>query len=214
MELTQQTGPAQPLITIEQVKSILRLTTDEDDMLLSQICAMATDLVQRCVGRSFLRQTWVVAHRNNRFTLPMWPIGQVISVRRRGLMLKLAEHSGALKQDEYRLSPALGHEASNLPTTIETVFAYSSPKITVTYQAGFGDDAKNVPQHYTFSVLRSAVWLYRNITQEVPWTPESFALQCLGHSHGPSMAFAVPPSTVSIIGPKRGGIGRDDGDQD
>jgi uncharacterized phiE125 gp8 family phage protein len=211
MDLVQVKGPKTQLIAISQVKSILRLEADkhDDDELLVSICATATDLVQRCVGRSFLRQTWLVTHRNHRFTLPMWPILSVTKVRRRRVDLKQAIHDGPVKLDEYRIDSPLGQMGAGFlqPTVIDTVFAYSSPKLSVTYEAGFGDSPDDVPDHYKFAVLRGAVWLYRNIMQEIAWTPEAFALHCLGEGQVP--AAPISPS-LSVVGAKKSRHGDDE----
>lgn len=154
----------EPVLDIAFVKSFLRIPTDKEDALLSDLIATATEWVENQIERSILQKTLKVMHYNHSFPLPQGPVLKVIEVKKKGKVL-------SLEKEEYELVDQ-GHA-----TYLKTPFSWRNTKIEVTYEAGFARKPQDVPQALRHAILGTVKYLYKGgainakeiYDQTAPW---------------------------------------------
>jgi uncharacterized phiE125 gp8 family phage protein len=134
-----------PVLSLDRVKSYLRITHNDDDSLLHYLMGIAVEWVENELNKSLLRQKRSVVHDNNCFCLPYGPLIDIISVK---------YHKKILAEGEYKVTP----KGDSL--VIEVPFHWKSPNIEVVYWAGFGENPDDIPPALRHAVLGTMEYLY------------------------------------------------------
>ncbi len=175
------TAPATALLTLAEVKEFLRIEVDEteEDALLGSLIASATvtlDGYGGLLGRALIDQQW-----RQRFSdFPDWdrlplPLGLV---RTAPVVTYRDTLGGEQTFDRFHLvTTALGpaielEDGATWPQT-----ATRPDAVTVTWTAGYGPDAADVPEVFRTAALQLIAHWYGtreavnvgNIVTEVPW---------------------------------------------
>lgn len=141
------TPRTQELFPLDFIKSHLRISHDGQDDLLRYLLGVATDWVENELGKSLLKETRQVTHNNNRFCLPYGPIIKILAVQ---------YHKKTLSQGEYGENP-MGDTLE-----ISVPFRWKCPQVVVQYEAGYGENARDVPSALRHAVLGTLEYLYEN----------------------------------------------------
>lgn len=162
--LRQSLAPADEPVTVAELRAQCRIDADiadEDTQLLLYITA-ARQAVEQETGRQLLRATYQYGTSGfpsgqNDVILPMPPLLRVVSVQ-------YVDSAGATQT-----MPTTDYVADtlSLPGAVSLAYGLSWPStreqrnaVTITYQAGYGDDAEQVPQPLKMAVLLWAATLY------------------------------------------------------
>ena len=146
MSITRTAVPSAEPVTRVEAKLHLRIDHTDEDATIDDLIRVARDLVEHDTGRALITQTWVL--RLDAFPdtieLPRPPLQSVTSVE----YVDTAGDTQTLTADtDYTVDkyPCLGRivpaYAQSWPTTRDVVNA-----VVVTYVAGYGDNARDVPQ--------------------------------------------------------------------
>ncbi|WP_264723201.1 head-tail connector protein [Wolbachia endosymbiont (group A) of Sphecodes monilicornis] len=68
-------------VTLEEVKSFLRIENDQDDKLISDLIFMATDYAEWHMEKSLVKQTWQVSYEDyvpRRIYLSYGPVSKIV----------------------------------------------------------------------------------------------------------------------------------------
>ena len=139
-------GPAQEPLTLEEAKRFLRITSSAEDDVVAALVAAARKRIERGTELALITQTVEVKldgfWDSCAIELPMPPLQEVVSVQ----YLDGAGALQTLSADTYKVSthrrPGRVWLASgkSWPTTKDEREA-----VTITFKAGFGDTAADVP---------------------------------------------------------------------
>lgn len=151
---TRTVEPAMEPLTISEAKAHLRVTGSDDDTYIESLIVTAREELERQARIALINQTWVAK-------LDEWPLCRYIELRPAPLSsvtsityLDETGTSQTLASSEYEVDtgrmPGVVHLAYNAtwPTTRITQNA-----ITITYVAGYGEDADNVPRRAKHAML-------------------------------------------------------------
>lgn len=152
--LTRIAAPATALISTAAAKNHLRVDTSDDDDLIDQIIDAATGRAEEHTSRQFITATW-------RLTLDSWPGGDIIRLPRPPVQAvtsvqfeKADGTTGTVDSGDYFL------DSDSEPGRLVLADGKSWPSdelrpaaaVKVTYTAGYGDDAADVPGPITSAV--------------------------------------------------------------
>lgn len=165
--LTRTVAPAAEPISLSDLKSALRVDHTNDDDELTLIIESARAAVERDTGRSLISQTWQLKldyWPSELITLYHGPVQSVTSIA----YVDSAGDSQTWDSANYDVDTAsqpgfvrLAYDAS-WPTTRGTARC-----ITVTYVAGYGDEAADVPYELVQAVILNARLQYDGQTPDV-----------------------------------------------
>lgn len=151
------TGPAAEPVTLDEAKAHLRVDGDDEDDYITSLIVAARQAAEAYTRRALITQTW--RHTGDRFsgtvTLPHQPVQSVASVEIDG---------EALSSDAYEADTPTGR--------VKALAAYAAEDIggvAITYEAGYGDTASDVPQAIRQAILLMVGHLHENReSQEMP----------------------------------------------
>ncbi|BDB95913.1 head-tail connector protein [Candidatus Hydrogenosomobacter endosymbioticus] len=135
------------LLSIAEIRGIMRISHDKDDWLLDHLMLSATDIVEKELERSMLTKIIHVSHENTRVILPYGPVSEIISVVCNGKELNEDEYKKTSRGDSF---------------VIEVPFRWRKVRMEVKYKAGFGSEPKDVPSSMRHAVLNTLCYLYEN----------------------------------------------------
>jgi uncharacterized phiE125 gp8 family phage protein len=145
MHLTLMKPPQDPF-SLEEAKTFLKISSDDEDQLVKSIMSAATTHVENFTGRSLLKQVWeltltppyptfsplvYVKEKALAVHLPRPPLLEVTSV-------KVAKKPWEFKVEDNRLT---------LPSHLWNT------EIKITYIAGYGDSAESLPADLKMALL-------------------------------------------------------------
>lgn len=161
--LERTVAPAVQPITLSEVKAQCRVSDTDSDTLLTSLIAAAVDLVDGdgALGRAMITQTWAqwVPLSPARVRLRMGPFQELTGVH-------YYDADGVLQ--EATLSDYEIRKAGDFVTVEpKSGFAWPSTQsrgdaIRLTYVAGFGDAASDVPQGIRHALLMLVAHWYEN----------------------------------------------------
>lgn len=160
MELTA--APGKRPLTIEEGKSHLNVTLDDDDDLIESYIDAAVSVVEAFTRRKLVDQTWKMHIRDGfdtdsrgRIEIPFAPLSSLSSIK----YLDSAGASQTWASTNYDVVTPVGPHA--MPAYVELAFGKSFPSVrgawnsvTIEYIAGYGDNSDDVP-----AAIRSAIRL-------------------------------------------------------
>lgn len=163
MTTVRVTAPASEPITLAEAKAHLRVDASDEDTLISSLISAAVSHLDATgsLGRAMITQTWAewVSASPGYVRLPIGPFQSLTSVEYYDSdnaiqTATLSDFETWLDGDFVRVKPK---EGSLWPT------AFSRPDaIKITYVAGFGDDATDVPQGIRQAILLLVGHWYEN----------------------------------------------------
>lgn len=163
MTTVRVTAPATVPITLAEAKAHLRVDASDEDTLISSLIDAAVSHVdgEGLLGRAMITQTWAewVTASPGYVRLPMGPFQSLTSVEYYDSdnalqTATLSDFETWLDGDFVRVKPK---EGSLWPT------AFSRPDaIKITYVAGFGNEASDVPQGIRQALLMLIGHWYEN----------------------------------------------------
>jgi uncharacterized phiE125 gp8 family phage protein len=172
MGLKRTIKPAVSPVTLDEAKQHVGLLSGDHDQHLARLIEAATEEAERYTGRALISQTWRLAldkfpcrWPRNDIRLPRPPLQSVTSIKyvdEHGILQTLdsALYTATADFEPARIEPAYGQV---WPATRDEREA-----VRVTYVAGYGNAASNVPQGIRQAILlMAAQWFaHREPTSE------------------------------------------------
>lgn len=177
------TPPATRLLTAAEAKAHLRVDADDEDALISNLILTAEahlDGYAGVLGRALITQTWSESYPYFRYEMPLRvaPVQSITTVQ----FYDNDEVSQTVDVSTFRLHERAGgaylqqRDGQSWPSTYTRDDA-----VTITYVAGYGDDAADVPQAIRQAALLLIGHWYENrqaVTTE-PASPMPLAVDAL-----------------------------------
>jgi uncharacterized phiE125 gp8 family phage protein len=170
MKLVLKTGPAVECITKAEAKIHLRLAIDaagaaayttEDD-LLDRLIATARIQTEQEIGRRLITQTW-------EYYLDEWPSGDIVipypTLQSAAITYRLEDDTGydnTFTDFDTDTASEPGRLILQPDESWPTGTLYTDRPIKITYDAGYGDDADDVPEAIRQAMLLKVSDLYEN----------------------------------------------------
>jgi len=179
-------GPDTEPVTTAEAKNYCRVDTGitEDDTLIGVLVTAARQLVELYTGRSLVTQTWELALDNfpagSSVELPRGPVQSVTSIK----TYDDEDNESTFASGNYLVDTSLGRVSLNHDAVWPTDLR-STASVLITYVAGYGDAASDVPAALRQAILMLVGHWYENreavvtgtIAAEVPFTVAAL----LGH---------------------------------
>ncbi len=170
MSVVLSTGPQREPVTLEDVKTHLRIETDDHDGALTQLITAGRQYVETMTGRALITQTWKFYADRFRyeFRLPKPPLQSVTSVQYKDAADALQTLAASNYVVDTIDQPARLHQnaTGTYPDTSNNPNA-----VIVTFVAGYGDEPEDVP-----GALRRAILLHIEALFDMPAGPYGEAL--------------------------------------
>jgi uncharacterized phiE125 gp8 family phage protein len=155
------TPPAEQPVSLAEAKAHLRVTSNDDDVLIGSLIKAATaklDGYSGILGRALVTQTWAVDldRFGDRLRLPLRPVQSVATVQyydTAGVQQTLAGAGYAL------LADAIGSYVALAPNAVWPGTYGRSDAVRVTFVAGYGNAAA-VPEPIRVAILLAVQHLY------------------------------------------------------
>lgn len=181
-DLTLITGPAlEPIDRDTTLKSHLRIDHDDENDLLDALIIAAREYYEAATRRALITQTW-------QLTLDAWPGGNSLRLPKPPLQsishIKYLDEGGletTWASSNYVVDTAGGRVALAKNISWPTVSLYPVGAVRITFAAGHGAAASNVPQRSIQAIKLLIGHWYENreatvmggIPREVPFALES-----------------------------------------
>jgi uncharacterized phiE125 gp8 family phage protein len=178
MSLELITAPAVEPVSLADAKAHLRVDTDDEDALITRLIAAARGAAERATGRAFVAQTW-------RLWLDVWPDDWAIEIPRPPLLgvnsvttYDTSGNASVVGAGSYLV------DVVSVPgrivfknTVLPPVNLREANAIAVEFEAGYGDEADDVPAGIVAGVLAWIAHLYeRRGEGETPPPAQALAL--------------------------------------
>jgi len=159
--LQQTSAPATEPITTAEAKTWVRQESDDDDAFIAALIPAARQAVENHLRRALITQTWTLSRVGfpSEFRLPLAPLQSVSSIT----YTDTGGDSQTLASSEYTV------DTSSEPGRIVEAYNKSWPSVRdvpnsviVTFVAGYGDDAADVPDLIRTGVKMMLANLYEN----------------------------------------------------
>lgn len=159
--LNLTTAPAQEPVSVDSLKEHLRVTFDDDDRYIFNLIRQARRSVEIQINRALITQTLEITRDN-------FPAGRVILLERSPVQsvsdIKYQDNTDTeqtLSSDEYQV------DTKSKPGRVILKDGYSWPttsnnanNVTITYDAGYGDDPEDVPADLQLGIMQLAAHWY------------------------------------------------------
>lgn len=182
-------APATALLTSDEVKTHLRVDHDDEDDLIALLIDAAThylDGYQGILGQALITQTWRADFADFPYTLlrlPLGPVQSIASIQYRSD----ADVTSTLDASRYRLATdARGPFIELVHGETWPTAGDRADAVSVTFVAGFGDSASDVPQSIRHAALLLIGHWYENregVSAGVPMTEVPMAVNALLAPH-------------------------------
>ena len=175
------TSPAREPLTVAEAKDHLRLDTSADDVLVGTLIAGARQWAERYTGRAFITQTWTLSvdrvpcedgrcdgmvqgaigslDRLRALNVPRAPLQSVESIQ----TFDDDDTAHTFSPDNYYVDTS--REPGRLVLRSGAVWPYAerdANSIVVTYKAGYGDTAADVPASIRTAIAGIMAYYYQN----------------------------------------------------
>ena len=158
MATTLITAPTSYPVTLEEVKTQLRVETNDDDGEIQSLIAQATSYVEKMTGRALITQTWnlVIDNFDTKIELPYPPLQSVSSITYQDL----DNTTQTLSATNYTV------DTDSEPGRVYQSYGGSYPavypdlnSVTVTFVCGYGT-ANSVPEVFKQAIKLHVQWIY------------------------------------------------------
>lgn len=154
-------------VTRTEAKAHARITATDEDTLIDSLIKSARQACERYAGRSFITQTWKAAFpsiQGDKLALPYPTVLSITSVQYKDSAGDLQTVSSS----DYEFD-GLSDRPSVRFTTLPSFSASYLNPLQVTYTAGFGPLAADVPDDIKLAIKATVNdWFYNRDTQELP----------------------------------------------
>ncbi|SHK68677.1 head-tail connector protein [Halomonas caseinilytica] len=147
--------PTEEPITLAEAKTQARIDHDHEDDFVASLIATARDVAEQRLGRALITQTWEQRGlpRDGVIELRRWPAIEVVSVE---------DAAGELAPEAWKA------EVGEFPEV--RLINYQGGPVTVTYTAGYGDAADDVPESIRRWMFVAVATMYEHREAEVTGT--------------------------------------------
>ena len=165
MGLELITAPATEPVTLAEAKAHLRVDAADEDALITRLIAAAREQAERLTGRAFIAQSWILRRDSwpenpaRALEIPKPPLIEIASV-------SVYDRSGAqiiLSNDLYIVDDA---SAPGRVVLKRTCVLPADPReadaVAIAFDAGYGEDASDVPAAIRTAVLHLTAHLYES----------------------------------------------------
>lgn len=161
--LLRTIDPERPVVATEEVKLYGRITSSALDSMLADLIVSATDEVEKTTNRALITQTWkyvIGGFDAISIKLPKAPLQSVTSISYVDSNGESQELDSSIYQVSTIKDPG---EISRKPGCMwpGVGIGYAEP-ITITYLAGYGDNAVNVPKRIRQAIIALTVYWHDN----------------------------------------------------
>jgi len=159
-----KTPPAIEPVTLEELKDHLRVDSVDEDALLTGLIAAAREWCEGFQNRAYITQTL-------QLWLDEWPAGDAIVLPRPPLQSVASVKYYGTDDTEYTLDAAdyrvslygyKGRVVLNYGKSWPSTTLRPAEAVVVEYDAGYGDDATDVPERARMAIKIVAAHLYEN----------------------------------------------------
>lgn len=161
MKLQLKNPPLQEPLTLEEVKTFLRLSTDQENDLLKTLIASSRAYVEGVTGRALLKQGWLMHLKKPypaSFPLTRKKTGEIEITLPFPPLLSVDTVKVAGKDVSYHLT---GNKICLEPNHWEK-------DITISFWAGYGEDPSTIPPDLKMSVLMAVRFFYEGQKADIP----------------------------------------------
>jgi len=165
LALNRTTDAASEPITTAQAKTHLRVTHSDDDTYIDALVSAARINAEHYCDRSFINQTWVATFsltEGERLRLPKPPLASVTSVQYRDGDGNLQVASSSTYEVNTDNAPGI----IRFTTIPDFDGSYENP-LRVTYVAGYGSSATDVPAAIVHAIKLLVGHYYRHRSEVV-----------------------------------------------
>lgn len=165
--LALDTAPETEPLTLEEVKNYLKVSSSEDDNLITAMIAGVRQAAEQFMKLSMIEQSWKLAfddYTPTRMRLPMGPVQSVTSVT----AFTRDEDSTVIDSNVYYLSA--GKQFLLFDTNL------ISQRIEIVYTTGYGSEASDIPQPLRQGMLAHIGAIYDGRTGVANLPPQAVAL--------------------------------------
>jgi uncharacterized phiE125 gp8 family phage protein len=162
MALVRTAGPALEPVSLIEVKAHLRLTSDDEDALISLLITVAREALERRLERAFIAQGWTL-------WLDQWPDSHAVALPMRPLRTVTAVRTYSGSHSATTMAPAQYYiDAVSVPgRLIRSISSWPLPGRTangveITFTAGHGEAASEVPAELRQAILLLVADLFEN----------------------------------------------------
>jgi len=168
MRLKQTIVPLLEPITLAQAKLHLKVDGTDDDDLITALITAARQMAERETKRAFITQTWEMGLDSlpDKFEIPKPPLIRVTSIKVRNW----SGDESTVTSTTYNIDAT-----KNSPGRVALAYGCAWPthrdfaSATVTFDAGYGDKAENVPEPIKQAILQIIGHVYDSRgSQELP----------------------------------------------
>ncbi|MBP9692322.1 MAG: phage head-tail connector protein [Alphaproteobacteria bacterium] len=161
MQLFLKTPASQEPLTLEEAKTYLRISSDQEDEFLKMLMAAARSHVESFTGRALLKQQWGLHIK------PPYPEGSPL-VKREGKRLEIAlPRPPLLEVMEVKASAkTIAYEVEENRVLLSSLFW--DKEISIIYWAGYGETAASLPPDLKMAVLMATRFFYDNQKVDLP----------------------------------------------
>jgi len=153
MELFLKSPPSIEPLTLDEVRSYLRLSSGSDDALVLSLIAAARSHVERLTGRALLKQQWQMELK------PPYPRSSPLVQRREeNIIIHLLKPPLLGIQSVQAQEKDIPYQKAGGKILLSTHFM--EEEIRITYWAGYGETPALLPADLKMSVLMAVGCLY------------------------------------------------------
>ena len=156
------TAPAVQPLSLAEVKLFLRIEHALEDALLATLIAAACEAAEAATGRSLITQSQRVRIGGDHYGVITLPRGPIQTIQTVASVLDGA--STTLDPEHYRLHAARG--------LVQLLSTPAADEIVITYVAGYGDEAADVPSLIRQGMLQHVAKLYEQREEGVAAVPD------------------------------------------
>jgi uncharacterized phiE125 gp8 family phage protein len=161
MQLHLKIPPTQEPTTLEELKSHLRIASDQEDSFLRDLLASARAYVEGATGRALLKQGWSLE------LTPPYPPSSPLVVKSQGdLKITLPRPPLLGVESVQTKGKSVPYTAQEDKLTLSSLF-WEKP-LSIRFWAGYGEDPTALPPDLKMAVLMAARFLYDGQKVEVP----------------------------------------------
>lgn len=161
MELFLKTPPAIEPLTVEEVRSYLRISSGQDEDLLLSLISTARAHVERVTGRALLKQQWQMDLK------PPYPRSSPLVQRREeNIIIHLLKPPLLGIQSVQMQEKDIPYRQEGGKILLSTRFMEEEMRII--YWAGYGETPATVPPDLKMSVLMAVGCLYEHQALDLP----------------------------------------------
>lgn len=159
--LQRTVDPTSEPVTLAECKTWLRVDIADDDALLSALVTAARDAHELYCNRAYITQTWQLTLDYFPPTIQLWrcPVLAITSVQ----YVDSAGATQTLAGSKYQLDNA--SEPARLVPAYNEVWPTTRDipnAVTITFTAGYGATAADVPEIYKIAIKREVADQYEN----------------------------------------------------